>query len=528
MNTIHNVEALEAALGLTPDRCFFIVQVGLGQLNSALPSKRDLKYRAADRGITEEETNQHLDELTRSGHLARVTSERRFRLHGSLYGYFRTGLKAFLEEFTECMKHDAIDLLAEFMHEVNAMRSEAYFDAERARESTLDALHRVESRAPFLEAMEQLQDWDLAAITVLAQGQYALDGGELDLLFWADMLKPSLRLRKDLVLKLSDESESLYTAGWIRPQHHNPMKAVRAVVPTDAVIAQWNLDRRLVIPSDASPKSFEVIEASTLPTRELIYPSSLQLELSTIGERLEDTRFEETRSAFQERGQRGGLSILLVGPSGTGKTTCVSDWAKSSGRALLQVDLSALRGRYMGESESRTRALFQELRAFRKRQEREPIVLLDEADGFLHRRSAFEGDEVHLTEANLVTIFLTELDRFDGILVGTSNHTHTIDPAFHRRFLFTVAIPEPDDEARKALIRRFFPGFSDGQTTELTRIPFTPAQLELAFNQALMLGQADDFEATRRRINSITAGWKIAGANRPQNPLGFRPTLSVK
>ena len=528
MDTIHLTETLERALKLDSDRSFFITEVGLGQLNAALPSKRDLKHRAAKRGITEEETKAILDELVQSGHLLRISGERALRLHGSLYGYFRTGLKAFLEEFVETMKHDAIDLVAEFVHDINAVRSDAYFDEERARENTVDTMHRVESRSPFVEAMEQLGDWDLASIAVLAQGQYALDGGALDLLFWTSMLKPSLRLRKDLATKVSDERGSLYQSDWVEPQNRNAKKEVRTLVPTATTINRWGLDRKLIIPSDASARSFEAIGPDDLPQRELIYPEALQSELSTIAHRLQGERFEETRKNLKERGQAGGLSILMVGPSGTGKTTCVSDWAKSSGRALVRVDLSALRGRYMGESESQTRALFRDLQLFRERQEREPIVLLDEADGFLHRRSAHEGDDVHLTEANLITIFLTELDRFDGILVGTSNHTHTIDPAFHRRFLFTLSIPEPDECARLVLVRKFFPHFNERQVADLARTQFTPAQLELAFNQALMMGQTLDFESTRRRLNSISAGWKTAATNRPTSPMGFRPSTAVK
>src|SRR4051812_2386688 len=69
----------------------------------------------------------------------------------------------------------------------------------------------------------------------------------------------------------------------------------------------------------------------------------------------------------------GGLRALFRGPSGTGKTMAAIAIARGTGRALLRVDLGAVVGKYIGDTEKHLRQLFD---AAEKNQ---AILLFDEA-----------------------------------------------------------------------------------------------------------------------------------------------------
>ena len=67
------------------------------------------------------------------------------------------------------------------------------------------------------------------------------------------------------------------------------------------------------------------------------------------------------------------------------------------------------------------------------------VLLLDEADVFLQER------DVHDLKRNaLVSVFLRELEYFDGILFLTTNRPGSLDEAFQSRIHITIGLPELD------------------------------------------------------------------------------------
>lgn len=55
-----------------------------------------------------------------------------------------------------------------------------------------------------------------------------------------------------------------------------------------------------------------------------------------------------------------GIVSLLYGYPGTGKTATVYEISKLTKRDVLQVDISSIRDKYVGESEKRLKAIFSE------------------------------------------------------------------------------------------------------------------------------------------------------------------------
>lgn len=514
------IKALSGLALINQDKARILAIVGAAQLQSRQPETREVIEKLED--WPEGKAMGAIEDLVRQNYLIEVAEkpdedplaeQMRLLLPSSLYAYFRTGIAGFLREFEEFRLRDAVDIMAEHVNAVNEAAGQIFFDPAHHHEDTIDILQRIDT-SPVSRAIQRdlPRQHDLYSVFLLAAGQFAFDGKALPLDKWSKILKPALPERKKLLLKLISPDAPVYASGWLRPVGINLAGQVTSVAPGDAPSkAGLDIDRQYqVFETSRVSGHFEVEWPQRTAGKSLIYPASVQAQMDGIAEQLEGERFEGNRDEMRGRGMNGGLSVLMVGPSGTGKTACAQEWARRSGRALLRVGLASLRGKYMGESESATQQLFDELRAFRMAQSREPIVLLDEVDGFLHRRQPESGTD-HPTETNLIAIFLAELQRFDGILIGTTNHTSGIDPAFHRRFLFTLAIPHPDVAAREAVLREYFPKLSATAVRDTARdVHFSPAHAEMALRQISILRPTSNLETeVRARLAGLARGWNM-------------------
>lgn len=85
-----------------------------------------------------------------------------------------------------------------------------------------------------------------------------------------------------------------------------------------------------------------------------------------------------------------------------------------------------------------------------------PILLLDEADQFLSTRttSGSGADKMHNQMQN---IFLEQIEKFDGILIATTNLLETLDTAFSRRFHYKIEFKRPNFEERVRLWEKLLP-----------------------------------------------------------------------
>ena len=67
-----------------------------------------------------------------------------------------------------------------------------------------------------------------------------------------------------------------------------------------------------------------------------------------------------------------------------------------------------------------------------------PILLFNEADGLIGKRSTHANSSVSNTENAIQNILLDELENFEGIFMATTNLVKNMDEAFERRFLYKV------------------------------------------------------------------------------------------
>ncbi|MDS4068570.1 MAG: ATP-binding protein [Candidatus Competibacter sp.] len=116
------------------------------------------------------------------------------------------------------------------------------------------------------------------------------------------------------------------------------------------------------------------------------------------------------------------------GPAGTGKSELARHIADTLEKPLLVKRASDLLDMYVGQTEKRIAAMFDDAR------QRDAVLVLDEADSFLRdRRGAHRSWEV--TQVNEL---LTQMEAFDGIFIATTNRMESLDAASLRRFPWKI------------------------------------------------------------------------------------------
>jgi len=138
-----------------------------------------------------------------------------------------------------------------------------------------------------------------------------------------------------------------------------------------------------------------------------------------------------------------GTIILMFGKPGVGKTFTAEAVAEKSHVPLYSVSAGVL-GTTAKEVET---ALDQALDLCRLWG---AILLLDEADVFLGART-----DDGLLRNELVSIFLTKLEYYPGILFLTTNRIASIDHAFQSRIDLFLPYRDLDAEARRQVWRNF-------------------------------------------------------------------------
>jgi hypothetical protein len=139
-----------------------------------------------------------------------------------------------------------------------------------------------------------------------------------------------------------------------------------------------------------------------------------------------------------------GLSVLLFGAPGTGKSMCAQVLANALNLELYRVDLSKVVDKYVGETEKSISMIFREAKKCNV------VLFFDECDTLFAKRSD-DGGSGQASNNNKTALLLQEVEAYDGVSVLATNYKHNIDPAFFRRMKFIVEFQFPDPETRRIL-----------------------------------------------------------------------------
>lgn len=157
---------------------------------------------------------------------------------------------------------------------------------------------------------------------------------------------------------------------------------------------------------------------------------------------------QRRRQVLRDHGQLPATHLLLVGPSGTGKTTTASCLAGELKLPLFKIRLDALFSRFFGETAGKLRLLFDQVAQVRG------VYLLDEFDAIGARRAEANDIGEIRRILNSVLTFMEEPNATDSLVIAATNHVEILDSALARRFDEVVAYDLPDAEGAKALIQR--------------------------------------------------------------------------
>ena len=158
-----------------------------------------------------------------------------------------------------------------------------------------------------------------------------------------------------------------------------------------------------------------------------------------------------------EDGEPRNLACLLSGPPGTGKSEMARHVAERLDRELMIKRGSDLVSMWVGKTEKNI------ARAFQEAEEREAVLVIDEIDSMLASR----GRSSRTYEVRSTNEMLTQLERFRGIVVFTTNRQDDLDPASLRRFSVKLEFDYLDPDGNEVFYDRYLaPMLENGEMTD--------------------------------------------------------------
>lgn len=145
-----------------------------------------------------------------------------------------------------------------------------------------------------------------------------------------------------------------------------------------------------------------------------------------------------------------GISVVLAGPPGTGKTMAAQVMASELCLDLYRIELPAVVSKYVGETEKNLDEIFEQAK------KSQVILFFDEADVLFSKRTEIRdsNDKYSNMEA---AFLLQKMEEYEGITVLATNFLQNFDEAFKRRMKFIIDFPFPDAQQRLQIWKQVFP-----------------------------------------------------------------------
>lgn len=226
-------------------------------------------------------------------------------------------------------------------------------------------------------------------------------------------------------------------------------------------------------------KNSNILSPEDIPLRELIFSESEMHQLFLLKDMLKPEMLEKMQERLTLKNMPKGITALLHGAPGTGKTEIVKQLARETGRELMSVDISQSKSMWFGESEKIIKQVFTDYKNFAKKCDLTPILFFNEADAILSKRQSIGASNVAQTENAIQNILLEEIENFEGILFATTNLITNLDSAFDRRFLFKIKFQKPDVSIKSRIWKLKLPFLRDSECDLLAaQFDFSGGQID--------------------------------------------------
>lgn len=230
---------------------------------------------------------------------------------------------------------------------------------------------------------------------------------------------------------------------------------------------------------------------------DLIFPTALDNRIRRI---LEE---QQNLARLKEHGLRPRQRLLFTGPPGCGKTMTAGALANELCLPLFVVRLDSLITRYLGESLSKLRAIFDTVNRTRA------VYLFDEFDSIGYTRD-FTGDVGEMRRLlNGFLVFIEKLNS-NSLVISATNHGERLDKALYRRFDDMIEFGLPDvDHIWEAIQARL----SGIPAPHLGRQRIVNAANGLSFSEITRACEEAIKEMLLRDSESITTDNLVAALN---------------
>ena len=223
--------------------------------------------------------------------------------------------------------------------------------------------------------------------------------------------------------------------------------------------------------SSANQETKSLILHDKIIPKKMFYNQRELQAISALNSLLSEENYHKVIDRLNSRGMRKGFACLFSGGPGTGKTETAYQIARETKRHIMMIDISQTRDCLWGEDEKKIKGIFDSYRTLVENSEVTPILLFNEADSIINKRTELGkyNRALDKSENTVQNIILSELENFTGILIATTNLSQNMDIAFERRFLYRITFDKPCIERRREIWKAQIPELPEELCQELSK-----------------------------------------------------------
>lgn len=195
------------------------------------------------------------------------------------------------------------------------------------------------------------------------------------------------------------------------------------------------------------------VEPKKLTIDSVILPERIKRQIRSAISQVENQKLIFDDWGFSEVFEKGtAISLLFYGLPGTGKTLAAQAIAEELGMDLKIYGTAEIQSSEPGGAERTMKRIFKEAMDLITGKKRQRVILFDECDSLLTSRN-----KVGVILGAQINTLLSEIERYAGIIIFTTNRLGKLDEALERRLTAKIEFPFPEQEARELIWKRLVP-----------------------------------------------------------------------
>lgn len=263
----------------------------------------------------------------------------------------------------------------------------------------------------------------------------------------------------------------------------------------------------------------------TIQLKHLYYNDEEQESIGKLSKMLHNEHFTAIQERMKNSGLRTGFACLFYGAPGTGKTETVLQLARETGRDIMQVNVANIKSKWVGDSEKNIRNVFSRYKNYcqKRKKNPKPILLFNEADAIISKRSTNVERSVDKMENAIQNIILEEMENLDGILIATTNLTSNIDTAFERRFIYKVEFHKPGVATKKHIWQSMINELNDSDAQTLaSEFDLSGGQIENVMRKQFVDKILYDEAPTLEKLRNYCTQESMTSSSPHRTTIGFK------